>query len=160
MSPKRIFLPESKEVTFEEAGIDPRGMITRTDKFGIITFASRAFRKMTQFSKEELIGKTHSIIRHPIMPKIIFKEMWNILQQGKTWRGPVINMRKDGKYYWVDVEISPIDKDGNIIENEPEKIEGYNAIRKKLSDFNKQKALEKYIKLKEKEYSEMVRNKI
>ena len=155
-----MFLPTSKEVTFEEAGIDPRGMITRTDKFGIITFASKAFRKMTEFSKDELISKSHNIIRHPLMPKIVFKEMWDMLKQGKTWRGPVINKRKDGKYYWVDVEISPIDKNGNIIEGEPEKIEGYIAIRKKLSEYNKQKALEKYIKLKEKEYTELLKKKV
>ncbi len=157
MSPKRVFLTGSNEVTFEEVGIDPRGMITRTDKYGIITFASKAFRKMTGFSKEELIGKSHNFVRHPLMPKIVFKEMWDILKEGKTWRGPVINMRKDGKYYWVDVEISPIDKDGNIIEGNPEKIAGYIAIRKKLSDFNKQKALEKYIKLKEKEYTNIIK---
>lgn len=155
MSPKKIFLPLNKEVTFEEAGIDPRGMITRTDKFGIITFASRAFRKMSGFSKEELIGKSHNVIRHPLMPKIVFKEMWNILKEGKTWRGPIVNLRKDGKYYWVDVEISPIDKEGNIIECDVDKIKGYIAIRKKLSDYNKQKAIEKYSILKEKEYSDM-----
>jgi len=150
MSPHRnyqLFLPRSEEVTFEEAGIDPKGMITRTDKQGKITYASRAFRKMSLYSKEELIGKPHSIIRHPLMPKVIFKEMWEMLKAGKPWRGPVINLRKDGRYYWVDVEITPIDKDGNMTDD-INKIEGYIAIRKKLSNFNKQKALEKYRSLR------------
>jgi len=143
----KSFLSKDKEITFEEAGIDPRGMITRTDKYGRITYASKAFRKMSLYSKEELIGKSHNIIRHPLMPKVIFKEMWEMLRAGKTWRGPVINLRKDGKYYWVDVEISPIDKDGNLTDD-VDKIEGYIAIRKKLSEFNKQKAIEKYQILK------------
>jgi len=150
MSPHRnyqLFLPRSEEVTFEEAGVDPRGMITRTDKQGRITYASRAFRKMSLYSKEELIGKSHNIIRHPLMPKVIFKEMWEMLKAGKPWRGPVINLRKDGRYYWVDVEITPIDKDGNMTDD-INKIEGYIAIRKKLSNFNKQKALEKYRSLR------------
>ncbi len=152
MSKTRFYLPKSEEVTFKEAGIDPRGMITRTDKFGRITFASKAFRKMSQFSKEELIGKSHSVVRHPLMPRIIFQEMWKMLREGKPWRGPIINRRKDGKFYWVDVEISPIDKNGNITDDK-DKIEGYIAIRKELSEIDKQKALEKYLKLKEEEYS-------
>ena len=151
MSSKNFFLPKSEEVTFEEAGIDPRGIITRTDKYGIITYASRAFRKMSGFSKEEVIGKSHNVVRHPLMPKAVFKEMWSMLREAKSWRGAVINRRKDGKYYWVDVEISPIDKDGNITDDK-EKIEGYIAIRKKLNEIDKQKAFEKYLKLKAEEY--------
>ena len=70
MSSKNFFLPKSEEVTFEEAGIDPRGIITRTDKYGIITYVPRAFRKMSGFSKNELIGKTHNIVRHPLKSSI------------------------------------------------------------------------------------------
>ena len=159
MSINKFQLQKSEEVTFSESGIDPRGMITRTDKRGKIMFASKAFRKMSVFDKEELMGMSHNIVRHPLMPKSVFKDMWSTVRKGRTWRGPVINRRKDGKYYWADIEISPIDKDGNIVRDNG-KIEGYIAIRKELSELDKEKAYKKYMQLKEKEYQEMISKKI
>jgi len=159
MSTNKFSLAQNDEVTFAQAGIDPRGMITRTDKRGKILFASKAFRVMSVFDKEELMGMSHNIVRHPLMPKSVFKEMWSTIKKGRAWRGPVVNRRKDGKYYWVDIEISPIDKDGNII-SDKSKIEGYVAIRKELSKLDKEKAYKKYMQLKEAEYKDMVSKKM
>ena len=117
------------EATFEDEGLDARALITRTDRHGIITFASKAYRDMTKYSKEELIGKPHSIVRHPCMPESAFKDMWEHILSGKTYEGIVKNLRKDGKYYWVIVKITPIDKEGNIT-NEPDKIAGFLAVRR------------------------------
>ena len=130
MAVKPNVKPLDIEATFEEEGLDARALITRTDTKGIITFASPAYRQMTKYSKEELIGKPHNIVRHPEMPEAAFKEMWDTIQQGKHWEGMVRNLRKDGKYYWVIVQIDPIDENGNIIYDKPEKISGYVAVRR------------------------------
>ena len=132
MAVKPNVKPLDIEATFEEEGLDARGLITRTDKNGIILFTSKAYRKMTKYSKDELIGNHHNIVRHPLMPEAAFKEMWDTISKGRRWSGFVKNLRKDGKYYWVIVIIDPIDKDGNVVE-EPEKIVGYTAIRRKPS---------------------------
>ncbi len=107
----------------EEVRYDGRAMITETDTAGIVTFANRKFIEMTGYSKAELIGSPHSINRHPSMPSAAFKDMWENLKDGLTWQGIVKNLRKDGKYYWVNVWIQPkLDKDRNVI--------GYIASRK------------------------------
>jgi len=121
--------PLWKEATFEEEGLDARALVTRTDKNGRITFASKAYRDMTKYDKKELVGAPHSIVRHPFMPEAAFKEMWNTIERGEHWHGLVMNLRKDGKHYWVDVHIDPIDKNGNIV-NEPSIIDGYVAVRR------------------------------
>ena len=105
-----------QEVTFQDEGLEARGLITRTDLHGIITFASKAYRQMTKYSKEELIGKPHSIVRHPDMPAAAFKQMWDTIKADQAWEGYVKNLRKDGRYYWVIVRIEPIfDEDGKKI---------------------------------------------
>lgn len=107
----------------EEVLFDGRSLISETDTKGIITFVNRKFTEMTLYTKEEAIGQPHSILRHPDMPKAGFEGMWKIIKEGKTWEGYVKNLRKDGKYYWVVVNIVPKkDEHGEII--------GYIASRK------------------------------
>ena len=130
MAVKPNVKPLNIEATFEDEGLDARALITRTDKKGIITFASKAYRDMTKYSRDELIGKPHNIVRHPFMPEAGFREMWNTIERGEHWEGMVKNLRKDGKYYWVVVQIDPIDENGNIVYKEPEKIAGYVAVRR------------------------------
>ena len=120
------------EATFEEEGLDARALVTRTDKSGIITFASKAYRDMTKYSKDELINSPHSIVRHPFMPETAFKDMWDTIEKAEHWSGLVMNLRKDGKHYWVEVHVDPIDEDGNVV-SDPKKIAGYLAIRREPS---------------------------
>jgi len=117
------------EATFEEEGLDARALVTRTDLKGIITFASKAYRDMTKYSKQELVGAPHSIVRHPFMPEGAFKSMWDTIKQGQHFNALVMNLRKDGKHYWVDVHVDPIDEFGDIVDD-PNKIAGYVAIRR------------------------------
>jgi len=124
--------PLWEEITFEEEGLDARALVTRTDKNGIITFASKAYRDMTKYSKDELIGAPHSIVRHPFMPEAAFKDMWDTIEKGEHWNGLVMNLRKDGKHYWVDVHVDAIDSNGNVV-TDPNKIAGYVAIRREPS---------------------------
>jgi len=117
---EKIFKPMPID---EEVVYDGGVMITETDVRGVITYANRNFREMSGYSKEELIGAPHNIVRHPDMPKGAFRAMWRTIASKKIWRGYVKNLRKDGRYYWVLVYIQPkLDEEGDII--------GYTAGRK------------------------------
>ena len=99
--------PIDEEYTFADGVI-----ISETDLKGNIVFANRKFAEISGYDRKELIGKPHNIIRHPDMPKAAFKQMWETIKQDKDWRGLVKNLRKDGRYYWVDTYIKPVFKDG------------------------------------------------
>ena len=88
--------PLDEEFKFSEDSI-----VSSTDLKGIITYANRKFCEIAGYTKSELTGKNHNIVRHPDMPKAAFKELWDTIQVGKEWTGVVKNLRKDGKYYWV-----------------------------------------------------------
>jgi aerotaxis receptor len=121
----------------EEVLFDGRSLISETDTKGIITFINRKFTEMTLYTKEEAIDQPHSILRHPDMPKAAFEEMWKIIKTGKTWEGYVKNLRKDGKYYWVIVNIvAKRDESGEII--------GYIASRKKPDRIRLQSIINQY----------------
>ncbi|MCF6206867.1 MAG: PAS domain-containing protein [Sulfurovum sp.] len=128
----------------EEVPFDGGVMITETDTAGIITYANRKFREMTGYSKEELIGSPHSINRHPDMPKVAFKGMWETIKSGNYWEGYVKNMTAEGKYYLVVVWIKPkFDEKGNIV--------GYIAGRKIPDKEAMDAALAQYRSLKAQE---------
>lgn len=91
-------------------------IISRTDLKGIITYVNDTFSNISGYSADELIGKPHNIIRHPDMPKRIFKQLWEKLQKNGKWEGVVKNLRKDKGFYWVYANISGIYKDNQLIE--------------------------------------------
>jgi len=98
-------------------------LVTKTDLRGKITYANRAFMEIVQMDEHELIGSPHNIIRHPDMPKIIFKLLWQYLQEGKEIHAYVKNICKDGSFYWVMANVTPsFYKD---------KIVGYHSARRK-----------------------------
>jgi len=101
-------------------------IVSKTDKKGYITYCNRIFVEMAGWSRFELIGANHNIIRHPHMPKIAFKILWDLIQAKKEFFGFVKNLRKDGGFYWVFAYITPdLDLKGNIT--------GYTSFRKKPS---------------------------
>ncbi|WP_456486086.1 PAS domain-containing protein [Hydrogenimonas sp.] len=91
-------------------------IISRTDLKGIITYVNETFAKISGYDTEELIGKPHNILRHPDMPRSVFKDLWETIQKGENWSGYVKNMRKDRGYYWVFAEISGVYKNGELVE--------------------------------------------
>jgi len=98
-----------------------------TDTKGKIIDVSDAFCEISQYSREELLGKPHSTVRHPDMPKSVFKDLWSTIQAGNAWSGKVKNRTKNGDYYWVYANVEPLfDKKGNI--------EAYAAIRIDITD--------------------------
>ncbi len=94
--------PKDNEIFFD-GGI----MITETDLDGIITYANRKFLSITGYTHEELINKSHNIVRHPDMPHSTFHDMWKNLKKEFPWEGYVKNLTKDGSFYWVHVSIIP-----------------------------------------------------
>jgi PAS domain S-box-containing protein len=112
----------------EEIILDPkRYIVSETDEKGKITYCNDYFMEVSGYSREELIGKPHSIVRHPDMPKVVFKLLWETISQGKNINAVVKNLAKDGRYYWIFTEFeSRRDTDtGEII--------GYHASRKTIS---------------------------
>jgi aerotaxis receptor len=102
-----------------------RLIVSRTDLKGIITHANDAFVEMSAYSREELIGAPHHILRHPDMPKLAFKGLWDDMELGKKWHGYVKNLRKDGAYYWVYATAVPNIRNGAIV--------GYTSVRRQPS---------------------------
>ncbi len=107
--------------------VDENILISKTDLKGNITEVSEQLCLLSQYTKEELIGKTHRVFRHKDMQKEIFIDLWNTISKGGPWNGEIKNRKKDGSYYWIDSTISPdCDINGNII--------GYTAIRVDITD--------------------------
>lgn len=104
------------EFLYETEVPHERLIVSRTDLNGIITYANDTFLEISGYTKEELIGQSHSIIRHPDMPSSVFKDLWETITQEKKWHGKVKNIRKDGGFYWVHATISGVYKDGFLTE--------------------------------------------
>ncbi|CAN0625123.1 aerotaxis receptor [Burkholderia multivorans] len=96
-------------------------LVSVTDVKGRITYCNRAFIEVSGFSKEELLGQPHNIVRHPDMPEEAFRDMWDTLQKGLPWSGVVKNRRKNGDHYWVMANATPM-VDGN-------RVTGYLSVR-------------------------------
>ncbi|WP_321470422.1 PAS domain-containing protein [Halarcobacter sp.] len=91
-------------------------IISRTDLKGNITYANETFADISGYKIEELIGKPHNIVRHPDMPKRVFKQIWKKLKRNQRWEGVIKNLRKDSGYYWVFATISGVYKNEKLIE--------------------------------------------
>ena len=100
-------------------------IVSRTDLKGIITYANETFALISGYSIDELVGKPHNIVRHPDMPKSIFKGLWKDLETKGSWNGVVKNKRKDEGFYWVYAEVSRVFKNGILVE--------YKSIRTPIS---------------------------
>ena len=94
---------------------DEQYLISRTDARGRIIYANPAFVEVSGFSREELVGSAHNIVRHPDMPEEAFADLWRTIQRGDSWTGVVKNRRKDGGYYWVLANVTPIMERGETI---------------------------------------------
>ena len=90
-------------------------IVSQTDVPGNITMCNEAFVHMSGWSREELMGAPHSILRHPDMPKAAFADLWTTIDQGKRWSGYVKNLRRDGGFYWVYATVIPKIVDGVLV---------------------------------------------
>ena len=107
----------NQPVTNNEAPIaEGTIVVSKTTPAGIITFCNDEFINVSGFSEEEVIGKSHNIVRHPSMPPAIFADLWNTIQRGEPWSGIVKNRCKNGDYYWLYANVTPIFEQGKIVE--------------------------------------------
>lgn len=110
-------LARTVQPTGRERSFDPDDIIvSKTDTTGHITYANRVFLKVAGFDEREVIGAPHSIIRHPDMPRCVFKLLWDMLAAGKEVFAYVNNMAKGGDNYWVFAHVTPsLDGSGNTV---------------------------------------------
>ena len=111
--------PQNEKVLGEEDFI-----VSKTDLKGVITYGNRIFIQMSGYSEEELLGTPHAILRHPDMPRVVFKLLWDTIQAKREINAYVKNLAKDGSFYWVFANVTPsCDDRGNLI--------GYYSVRRK-----------------------------
>ena len=107
---------ESKYALQIEA-LDKHAIVSIANRAGIITYVNDKFCEISGYSREELVGKRHQIIKSNYHSKLFFKEMWKTISSGATWNGEICNKKKDGSLYWVETTIVPkIDVDGKTIQ--------------------------------------------
>ena len=94
-----------------------------TDLKGMIVEANEAFARISNFTREEMLGQPHNMVRHPDMPAEAFADLWRDLKAGRPWRGIVKNRRQDGGFYWVVANASPVRENGQLV--------GYQSVRSK-----------------------------
>ncbi|MDG5500792.1 PAS domain-containing methyl-accepting chemotaxis protein [Marinobacter sp. BGYM27] len=114
-------------------------LITTTDLKGVITYCNDEFVAISGFSRDELVGQAHNIIRHPDMPQSVFKHMWDTLKSGTAWMGIVKNRCKNGDHYWVSAYVTPVRENGELV--------GYESVRTCPTESQIKRAEALYIKL-------------
>lgn len=91
-------------------------IVSKTDMRGVITYANRVFIRVSGYTEAELLGRPHSIIRHPDMPRCVFKLLWDKLHQGEEVFAYVVNMARNGDHYWVFAHVTPsLDRHGHVV---------------------------------------------
>lgn len=96
-------VPTSEERTFGREEI----IVSKTDPQGRITYANDVFVRVSGYRRDELLGRPHSLIRHPDMPRAIFRTLWDTVQHGQEIFAYVKNLAADGAYYWVLAHVTP-----------------------------------------------------
>lgn len=107
----------NNEKTFPQS----QKLISATDLKGKILHCNDAFVEVSGFTRDELIGQPHNIVRHPDMPPAAYENMWSHLKSGSPWMGLVKNRRKNGDFYWVSAYVTPVTQNGDVV--------GYESVR-------------------------------
>ena len=116
-------------------------LVSTTDTKGFIVYCNPAFIEVSGFSKQELLGQPHNIIRHPDMPEEAFRDMWDTISSGRPWSALVKNRRKDGSFYWVMANVTPL-------LNDQGQCEGYMSVRTEPQRAQVQEAQELYAQMR------------
>ncbi len=114
-------------------------LISATDTRGIITYCNDEFAEISGFTREELVGSPHNLVRHPEMPPAVFAHMWDYLKSGRSWMGIVKNRCKNGDHYWVSAYVTPIQENGRVV--------GYESVRSKPNSEQVRRAEALYARL-------------
>lgn len=158
-------MSEAKLKQYQNA-IDASNIVSKTNKDGIIIFANEEFCKISGYTKEELIGRSHNIVRHEDVPKEVFENLWRTILAKKVYKGILKNKAKNGKTFWLNATIIPIlDKNGDIeefvaIRHDVTKVfllnERLNKMQQRLKNSNE--ILEKRVKKQTKKLIELNEN--
>jgi len=132
----RVNLPINND---EHVLPDTDVIVSRADALGRIIYVNETFVRMSGFSRDELMGNDHNIVRHPDMPREAFADLWHTIKAGKPWSGMVKNRRKDGGFYWIMANVTPMIDNGSIV--------GYMSVRTAPSATEKRAAAELYRKM-------------
>ncbi len=115
-----------------------QNLIYEIDTDGIITYANQNFCQVTGFRKEELIGKNHSIFKHPDVPQELYENLWSTKKRLKQWFTTLKNMRRDGMYFWSDVHCTV------KYDNDTQEVTGFIIVHKPTSKSNIEEETERY----------------
>lgn len=108
--------PKAHPTNHEKHFLENEIIVSKTDTKGRITYGNDIFIRISGYTEEELLGSAHNILRHPDMPRAVFKLLWDTIQAGNEINAYVKNLSKDGSYYWVIANVTPsFDKNNNII---------------------------------------------
>lgn len=118
----RLNMPVTQNEYVLQAGMS---IVSTTDLFGNINYANPYFIEVSGFSREELLGAPQSIVRHPDMPAQAFADLWHTIQAGQPWSGMLKNRCKNGDFYWVLANVTPVIEQGRVV--------GYMSVRTKPS---------------------------
>ncbi|WP_134928989.1 PAS domain-containing protein, partial [Pseudomonas protegens] len=116
-------------------------ILSTTDLTSAITYANPDFIEISGYTREELLGSPHNLLRHPDMPSAAFGHMWRTLKSGRSWMGMVKNRCKNGDHYWVSAYVTPVTRDGQAVE--------YQSVRTKPSPQQIDAAERAYARLRE-----------
>ena len=119
---------------------DGTSLVSKTDTKGRITYFNPAFAETSGFSDSELMGAPHNLVRHPDMPEEAFADLWETLKQGHPWNAIIKNRRKNGDFYWVQANATPVRENGKVV--------GYMSVRNKVSPEQIQEAAALYARFK------------
>jgi PAS domain S-box-containing protein len=139
--------PTPKDVEREVTPVDL--IVSKSNEAGDITYANPIFMKISGYSQGELLDKPHAILRHPDMPKVVFKYLWDNIKQGKEVHAFVKNLCKDGSYYWVLAKVRRVNNPDGSFRN-------YVSTRGRVGEYAKKAVGELYAKLLEIEKNEGV----
>lgn len=115
--------PTSNEIRLNENDF----IVSKTDQSGRITYGNKHFIKISGYHESELIGSAHSILRHPDMPKVVFKLLWETIKKKEEIFAYVKNLAKDGSYYWVFANVTCTYSEAGILKD-------YHSVRRRPSD--------------------------
>ncbi len=125
--------PKNKERQVFENSV----LISETNLNGIIVYVNRRYLGLTGFNEDELIGAPHKLVRHPDMPRGVFKAMWKIIREGKIWRGYIKHLCKDGSFFWTLSYVqAKFDENGQIL--------GYTSTGKMAFEVTRMEVEDKY----------------
>lgn len=119
-------------------------IVSKTDLQGRITYANRTFQRISGFNEDELLGAPHNLVRHPDMPRSVFKLLWDTIQSGKEIFAYVVNVSKNGDHYWVLAHVTPSFDEGG-------RITGFHSNRRKPTPRALEKIKALYATLREEE---------